>query len=54
MSENIPLVTFEDFDRDGMMDMVFVHKNNIFVYYNKMKAKEYSVSLTGSSVLCYT
>lgn len=53
-THNVPLVSFEDIDRDGMMDMVFVYENNLYVYYNKMKAKKYVVSLTGSAVLCYT
>ena len=51
---NIPLVSFEDLDRDGMMDMTFVHKNQLFIYYNKMPAKEYVVSLTGTAELCYS
>lgn len=32
--ENIPFVDFSDIDRDGMMDMIFYHDKNIYVYYN--------------------
>lgn len=53
-SDNIPLVQFEDIDRDGMMDIVFAYQNNIYVYYNMMDCKPYAPSLTGSVVLCYT
>ena len=37
-----------------MMDMTFVHKNKLYIYYNKMPAKEYKVSLTGTAELCYS
>ena len=37
-----------------MMDMTFVHKNKLYIYYNKMPAKEYVVSLTGTADLCYS
>jgi hypothetical protein len=33
-NDQIPLVMFEDINRDGMMDIVFGFDNKIFVYYN--------------------
>ena len=42
-TDNIPLVDFSDIDRDGMIDMVFLHENQIYVYYNMLE----SLSLSG-------
>jgi hypothetical protein len=39
-SRDIPFVEFIDVDRDGMVDMVFFHDGQIYVYYNMHTAKK--------------
>lgn len=45
------MVTFADMDGDGMMDAVLYNKAMIYVYYNKLRKKEY-VSTISESFLC--
>jgi len=50
--EQVPLIEFVDIDRDGMIDMFFYYKSKIYVYYNKLKRKQYATGL-GESYLCF-
>lgn len=49
--DDVPIVDFVDIDRDGMIDMFFIQKNNLYVYYNKHLRKEIKYGL-GESYLC--
>ena len=51
-SDNIPLVDFSDIDRDGMIDMLFVHENFIYVYYNMLDPVSLSNNWQETPKLC--
>ena len=45
--DQVPLIEFEDIDRDGMVDMFFYYDSKIYVYYNKLKRKQIISLLKG-------
>jgi len=52
---NVPLIQFNDFDRDGMLDLLFYHENEIHIHFNLLIPKSfntYSIKDSGES-LCY-
>tara|TARA_B110000285_G_C15111519_1_gene611403 strand:+ start:1080 stop:1421 length:342 start_codon:yes stop_codon:yes gene_type:complete len=50
--EQIPLVTFDDMNRDGMMDIVFGFEDKIYVYYNLLDHKEFDPESLDVVYLC--
>lgn len=51
-NDQIPLVMFEDINRDGMMDIVFGFENKIYVYYNQLHHKPFDPNSLDVVYLC--
>lgn len=51
----IPLIQFNDYDRDGMMDLLFYHDKGLQIHFNLLKPQtfnSFSINDSGES-LCY-
>lgn len=49
------MIQFNDFDRDGMIDLLFYHDKELHIHFNLLKQKSFntfSIKDTGES-LCY-
>jgi hypothetical protein len=39
-----PLASFDDLNKNGMIDLIFMEGTNIKTFYNKIKAKDYQMN----------